>query len=63
MTSENLLTLQGLLIISNRNSLAQGLPCLMKSAELCSENFEKIAIAQKRCIIVHFYKVVMLKNF
>ena len=44
MTSENLLTFQGLLIISNRNSVAQGLPCLMKSAERSSENFEKIAM-------------------
>lgn len=43
-----------------RDSETQGLPCLMKSAELCSENFAKIAMAPKRCIIAHFFKMIIL---
>ena len=39
---------------------AQGLPCLMKSAELCSENFEEITMAPQRCIIAHFSELFLL---
>ena len=37
----------------------QGLPCLMLSAVRSFENFEKNAMAPHRCIIAHFYKVVV----
>ena len=50
------------LVFSVSCNAAQGSPCLMESAEQCSENFEKIAMAPKRCIIAHFYKVWVIKS-